>query len=118
MDGEFAIVEFFGHTTMVGRITEVERFGAKMLALEPLFAGTLMAPVYHGGSSIYRLTPCSFEVAAARQPTDMWQLPPTIRAVVPVELLPAPEAYPEPEDKLMPNDRCEQFEPIDDDEPF
>lgn len=116
MEGEFAIVEFFGHTTMVGRITEVERFGAKMLALEPLFRGELLTPVYHGGASIYRLTPCSFEVASARQPQDTWQLPPTIRAVVPVELLPEP--MPAPEDKLMPNDRGEQFAPIDDDEPF
>lgn len=30
-DGDFAIVELFGHTTLVGRITEVEQFGAKML---------------------------------------------------------------------------------------
>ena len=39
-DGEYAIVELFGHTTLVGRVAEVERFGAKMLALEPIFAGT------------------------------------------------------------------------------
>ena len=31
--GEYAIVELFGHTTLVGRIAEVERFGAKMMAL-------------------------------------------------------------------------------------
>jgi hypothetical protein len=40
--GEYAIVELLGHTTIVGRIGEVERFGAKMMAIEPLFAGALL----------------------------------------------------------------------------
>lgn len=31
--GEYAICELFGHTTLVGRITEIERFGTKMLAI-------------------------------------------------------------------------------------
>lgn len=89
--GEYAIVELFGHTTLVGRIAEVERFGAKMLAMEPLFAGTLLPPIYHGGAAIYRLTPCSAEVAAARQPRHEWQLPSAVRCIVPPGLLPSPE---------------------------
>ncbi len=88
--GEFAIVELFGHTTLVGRIEEVERFGAKMMALEPLFKDTLLPAVYHGGAAIYRLTPCSAVVAFERQPRNEWQMPAAIRCVVPPLLLDAP----------------------------
>lgn len=127
--GDYAIVELFGHTTIVGRIAEVERFGAKFLAIEPLFNDAFLSVVLHGGSSIYRLTPCAAEIAFARQARDSWQLPTPIRAIIPPELLPAPdvdpvefesedaefeqpyvEPAPEPEDKLMPNDRGEQFD--------
>lgn len=90
-EGDYAIVELFGHTTLVGRIAEVERFGAKMLALEPLFNGRLLDPIYHGGAAIYRLSPCSRKVAWDRQHTEGWTLPPAIRAVVPPEALPRPE---------------------------
>lgn len=90
--GEYAIVELFGHTTLVGRITEVERFGAKMMALEPIFNKHLLGPVYHGGAAIYRLTPCSPQIAWDRQHKESWSLPPSIRVVVPPEALPAPEA--------------------------
>src|ERR1700733_15393493 len=81
--GEYAIVEIMGHSTLVGRIAEVERFGAKMLAIEPLFSGIFLGVIYHGGASIYRLTPCSAEVAFKEQPTRSWQLPPAIQKVVP-----------------------------------
>lgn len=94
-DGDYAIVELFGHTTLVGRVSEVERFGSKMLALEPLFNGTLMDAVLHGGAAIYRLTPCSPQIAWERQPRDLWQLPPAIRVVVPPAALPSPEPAPE-----------------------
>ena len=89
--GDYAIVELFGHTTLIGRIQEVERFGTKMLALEPLFRSELLPPVLHGGASIYRLTPCTAEVAYARQPKEHWQLPAAIRAVAPAALLSPPE---------------------------
>ena len=90
--GEYAIVELFGHTTLVGRIEEVERFGSKMLVIEPLFNGGFLPCIFHGGAAIYRLTPCSAAVAFARQPRQGYQLPPAIRAIVPDTLLPAPEA--------------------------
>lgn len=93
--GEWAIVELFGHTTLVGRIAEVERFGAKMLALEPLFGGELLPAVFHGGSAIYRLTPCSAEVAYARQPREPWQIPAPIRAILPAAMLAAPSSEPD-----------------------
>jgi hypothetical protein len=86
--GEYAIVELFGHTTLVGRILEVERFGTKMLAIEPLFNGSFLPAVLHGGAAIYRLTPCSAAVAHEKQPMHAWALPPAIRAIVPPDLLP------------------------------
>lgn len=86
--GEYAIVELFGHTTLIGRIDEVERFGTKMLAIRPLFAGQLLSTeIYHGGAAIYRLTPCSAEVAWNRQPKQSYQVPASILAIVPVPLL-------------------------------
>ncbi len=87
--GDYAICEFFGHQTLVGRIEEIERFGSKMLALEPLFNGHLLPPVFNGGASIYRLTPCSAVVAWARQPKDLYQLPQAIAWTVPATALPA-----------------------------
>jgi len=60
------------------------------LAIEPLFAAWLLDPVFQGGSSIYRLTPCSSSVAYHRRPTDAWELPAAIRAAMPPALLPAP----------------------------
>ena len=88
--GDYAIIELFGHSTLVGRFTEVERFGTKMLALEPIFKGRLLDVVFHGGAAIYRLTPCSAQVAFLRAPNQEYQLPPAIRAAVPPELLAAP----------------------------
>ena len=107
-EGDYAIVELFGHTTLIGRVAEVERFGAKFLALEPLFNGTLLPAIFHGGAAIYRLTPCSPEVAFKRQPTHAYQLPPAVVAIVPPALLPNPAreaAYSSPDiDQKDPND--------------
>lgn len=87
--GEYAIVELLGHTTLVGRVAEVERFGTKMLAIEVLFRDTLLPPVFQGGSSIYRFTPCPAEVAFKRQPRSAYHLPPAIKCVAPPLLLAA-----------------------------
>jgi hypothetical protein len=113
--GEYAIVEIMGHTTMVGRITEVERFGTKMLAIEPLFAGQLLDVIYQGGPSIYRLTPCSAETAYREQPMKEWQLPAAVRKIVPVALLGAPEAR-EPFEAEDPDDEPTDYD--DDERPF
>lgn len=86
--GEWAIVELLGHSTLIGRISEVERFGVKMLAIEPLFNGRLLPPVFQGGASIYRLTPCTAAVAWFKQPTRGYQLPAAILVTVSPEALP------------------------------
>ena len=90
-EGDYAIVELLGHTTLIGRIDEVDRFGTKMLQVEPVFAGKLLGAIFQGGGSIYRLTPCSREVAANKGPTSEWQLPGPVRATIPPEMLPPPE---------------------------
>lgn len=92
--GEYAIVEVLGHRTIIGRVEEVERFGTKLLSIEPVFNGELLDAVLIGGSSIYQFTPCSAAVAVERQPKEDWQLPPSVRAVLPERLLPAPEFEP------------------------
>lgn len=89
--GEYAIVEVMGHRTYVGRITEVERFGSKLMSIEPLFRGQLQEAVLISGQSIYQFTPCSAEVALARAPKEDWQLPAPVRATLPPLALQAPD---------------------------
>lgn len=88
-EGEYAIAEIMGHSTMIGRFAEVERFGTKMLQLEPIWDNTLLPGVFVGGSSLYRFTPCTREVAFARQPKQRYQLPDALRATLPPEVAPA-----------------------------
>ena len=97
-EGQYAIVELMGHTTLVGRVTEIERFGTKMMGIEVLFSGQLLPVVLQGGAAIYRLTMCSPETAwkAQHKPEHIWRLPDPIRAIVPVALLPAPGPTPLP----------------------
>lgn len=89
--GDYAIVEVLGHRTIVGRVEEVERFGTKLMSIEPLYQDQLLPAVLIGGSSIYQFTPCSAERALARAPKKAWQLPASVAAVLPPELLPPPE---------------------------
>lgn len=97
-EGEYAIVELLGHRTLVGRIEEVERWGSKLLRIEPIYRGKLLEPVYHHASALYGLTPCSREVAADRSPKHDYHLPPAIRARLGPELLSSPNSNPEYED--------------------
>jgi hypothetical protein len=118
-EGDYGIVELFGHTTLVGRVTEIERFGTKMMAIEILFNGALLAPIYHGGAAIYRFSPCSAQVAWNRHHKETWSLPPAIRAVLPPELLPPPSMHPSPETVgNRPEEGDDDPYQPDDDEPF
>lgn len=93
-DGEYAIVEALGHRTLIGRVAEVERFGTKMLQVEPLFGPSMLGAILLGGSSIYQFTPCTKTVAFERRPTATYQLPASILSTVPPALLPQPSASP------------------------
>ena len=81
-DGEYAIAEILGHRTLIGRVTEVERFGSKLMAIEPILAGKLLPAVLIGGGSIYQYTPCSKERAAERAPTEEYYLPASILSLI------------------------------------
>lgn len=76
----WAIVELMGHVRMAGRVTEEERFGGKVGRVD-VPDGDGFITVYFNGSSLYRLTAVSEEVAraAAKQnrpePVHQWELP-------------------------------------------
>lgn len=93
-EGDYAIVEILGRRTLVGRVCEIERFGTKLLSIEPLFESAMLEPVLIGGSSIYQFTPCTAATAFARRPTHKWQLPASVLAIVPAALLPSNEELP------------------------
>ncbi|WP_066483622.1 MULTISPECIES: hypothetical protein [unclassified Sphingomonas] len=90
-EGEYAIVEVLGHRTLVGRVTEVDRFGAKLMSIEPIYQGKLLDAVLIGGSSIYQFTPCTAESARKVAPQNAVYLPTSIRATLPAPALPAPD---------------------------
>lgn len=92
--GEYAIVECLGHRTLVGRCEEVERFGTKMLSIEPIYNGELLPAVLIGGGSLYAFTPCTAAVALERCHKTEWDLPVSLRATLPTAALPAPEDDP------------------------
>lgn len=78
----WAILELMGHVRLAGRVTEEERFGAKMGRIDiPHDEGDGFTTQYFGGGSIYRLTACTEEAArlVAKQtqpePVHRWELP-------------------------------------------
>lgn len=93
-EGEFAIVEALGHRTLVGRVSEVERFGTRMLQVEPFFGDVMLGPVLLGGGSIYQFTPCSARTAYDRRPQQTYQLPPSVAATIPPLALPSNDELP------------------------
>lgn len=90
-EGEYAIVEVLGHRTYVGRVTEVSRFGASLLSIEPLLNDRLLPAVLVGGGSIYQFTPCSAEIARKRQAESEYSLPASVRCILTPDMLPPPE---------------------------
>lgn len=61
----WAVVELMGHVKIAGLVTEEERFGTKMGRIDiPMKEGGLTTQ-YFGGSSVYRMTPTTEEVARA-----------------------------------------------------
>jgi hypothetical protein len=77
----WAVLELMGHVRTAGRITEEQRFGAVLGRCDvPQDDGSFVT-VYFGGSSVYRLTPCSEEAARAvalrnkPEPVHQWEMP-------------------------------------------
>lgn len=60
----WAVVEIMGHKRIAGRVTEEPIAGTNMLRIDvPEVDGRPAYTVYHGGSAIYGITPCSEELA-------------------------------------------------------
>lgn len=86
-EGEYAIVEAMGHRKLIGRVSEIDRFGSKMLGIEPIFQGKLLPMCLLNGTSIFQFTPCSAEVARKYAPKDSYHLPGAVQAIIPGTLL-------------------------------
>lgn len=77
----WAVLELMGHVRTAGRITEEQRFGATLGRCDVPQADGSFVTIYFGGSSVYRLTPCSEEAARAvalrnkPEPVHAWELP-------------------------------------------
>jgi len=74
---EWAKVEIFGHRTHVGRTSEVERFGTKMLRIdEPTADPEVFTTHFYGGSSIFSLSPVTEQAAREWVARYRYQPPP------------------------------------------
>lgn len=62
----WAIVALMGHKTLAGRLSEEERFGAKLGRIDIPGEGDTFATVYFGGSSVYSINVVTEEVARAK----------------------------------------------------
>ncbi len=77
---QWAIVEIMGHRRLGGLVTEVERFGTKMMRVDipPAEVDGQTITQFYGGSSIYALTVTDEETARAfalarrELPIDAW----------------------------------------------
>lgn len=81
----WAIVELMGHVRLAGRLTEEEKFGAKMGRLD-IPQGDGWVTQYFGGGSVYRLTIVSEAVArdvskrSYAPPVQPWDYPKQLTA--------------------------------------
>lgn len=79
---EYARVEVFGHNIHVGRISEVERYGTKMLRVDVpkgIFENGFLTYLL-GGAAIFRMTPCDL---AYVERFNRDQTPPALLTVQP-----------------------------------
>jgi len=74
----YAIIEVFGHTRHVGRVSEVSRYGTTFCQVEPINEkGEFGPPICIGGAAIFRESEVSREIAiSAVTPYTYRQLPP------------------------------------------
>jgi hypothetical protein len=77
---QWAIIELMGHVKIAGHVTEVEMFGSKLGRVD-IPNGETFTTQYFNGSSLYRLTPTTEEIARGvaknNQPAPVyrWELP-------------------------------------------
>lgn len=73
---QWAILELMGHVRLAGRVTEETHFGAALGRID-IPVGDGFTTQYFGGSSVYRITPTTEEiarsVAARNQPEPVYR---------------------------------------------
>lgn len=116
----WAILELMGHVRLAGRVSEEERFGAKMGRIDiPRPDGTFVTQ-YFGGSSIYRMTPTTEEVArrvaqtCEPRPVHPWELPKALPD--PGSEIVAAETADDDDDGEDPDEAFDEEEDLDRDE--
>ncbi len=78
---QWAILELLGHVKVAGLVTEETHFGTALGRIDIPTAEGAFITQYFGGSSVYRMTPTTEEIArsvAARNvptPAHRWELP-------------------------------------------
>lgn len=81
----WAVVELMGHVRLAGRLTETEKFGAKMGRLD-IPQGDGFVTQLFGGNSVYRITIVTEEVARhvckqiSPAPISPWDFPKQLTA--------------------------------------
>lgn len=86
----WAIVELMGHVKLAGRLTEEEKFGAKMGRLD-IPQGDGFVTQMFGGGSVYRITVVTEDVArhvckqTSPAPVSPWDFPKRLEAKVKVD---------------------------------
>lgn len=82
----WALVEIFGHRQHYGRVTEVERFGTKMMRVDvPTAEPDQFETFFYGGGSIFSMTPMTEDA------TRKWNERYRPRPYKPLSALPPPE---------------------------
>jgi hypothetical protein len=84
---QWAIVELMGHVRIAGRVREVELFGSKQGRCDIPDSNGGFTTQYFNGSSLYRLTPTTEEIARnvaksnQPEPVYLWDLRKQLEAV-------------------------------------
>ncbi len=88
-EGEWVLLEIFGHRRHFGLLTEIERFGSKLARMDEYRPGEDQPANthYYGGAAIFSITPIT-EDSARRQ--TAYFTPPAVQS------LPAPDDEEQP----------------------
>jgi hypothetical protein len=79
---QWSIVELLGRRRVAGLVSEVERFGTKMLRIDiPKPGDGFLMTQFYAGAALYCVTPTTEKTAravaalGAREPATRWELP-------------------------------------------
>lgn len=79
--GNYALVVLFGRAEIVGRISEAEVCGVRMLAVEALVGGEMLPPAYFGHHAIFSISPLGARAALSNSPRRRDGLPVPVRVL-------------------------------------